>query len=464
VFLDVDIDNLGDPDPNSVDGGSDKNQISYNDDDAPHIFLEQHRWLDLDEDGYQEPYIVTVHHKSQKVVRITARYDLDGVKSDESGGIIRIVPVSYFTRFIFMPSPDGCFYGLGFGKLMFGINQSVNTILNQLIDAGTLNNRQGGFLTKGLQLGGRNNSWSGDMNIPMSGWISVPSTGDDLRKGIVPLPTKEPSQVLFTLLNFLVEAGKELSSVSDVMSGESPGSNVPAASTLAVIEQGLKVFSGIFKRMYRSLKEEFKKIARLNRMYLPEEEYYLVLDDEMAVFKSDYTDKTLDIVPIADPSSVSDMMRSLKAQALLSLVGQGLNDVEIRKRYLEAIGVDEIEKILPPEGAPPATDPKVDAEVNLLNARAEREKSNVALISEKANSERIKQQVQIEGVKLDGQKLKIETARTISDIKTAEKNTQIESVHAIAKAKLSELKGKSMNKTEQGGFVDKTLKSDNKNE
>lgn len=439
IFIDFDVEKLGSPDPNSVDENNSSAWMSGDDDDAPHIFLEQHRWLDLDGDGYQEPYIVTVHHKSQKVVRITARYDLDGIKSDESGGIIKITPVSYFTRFIFMPSPDGSFYGLGFGKLMFGLNQSVNTILNQLIDAGTSNNRQSGFIGKGLQLGRSQGGMDG-LQLGTGEWKAVPSVGDDIRKNIVPLPTKEPSQVLFTLLNFLVEAGKELSSVSDVMSGESPGPNVPAASTLAVIEQGLKVFSGIFKRLYRSLREEFKKIARLNRMYLPDESYYLVLDDERAVFQQDYSAKTLDIIPVASPDSASDMMRSLKAQALLQLVGQGLNDNEIRKRYLEAINIENIEKILPPENSPPPTDPKVDAEVNLLNARAEREKSNVALITEKANTERVKQQVQSEGLRMDDQRLKIETAKTISDIKTAEKNTKISAVGAIAKAKAVEAK------------------------
>jgi chaperonin GroES len=454
VFIDLDVDKLGPPDPNSISEENDAPD-SGNDDDAPYIFLEQHRWYDLDKDGYQEPYIVTVHHKSQKVVRITARYDLDGIKTNEKKEIVRIKPVNYFTRFIFMNSPDGCFYGLGFGKLMFGINQTVNTILNQLIDAGTASNRQSGFISKQLKLGG-----SDGYQLAIGEWRTVASSGDDIRKNIIPIPTKEPSQVLFTLLQFLVEAGKELSSVSDVMSGESPAANVPAASTLAVIEQGLKVFSGIFKRLYRSLKDEFKKIARLNRMYKPEN-YNIILDDPSANIEADYSDTSLDVVPVADPTNASDMMRSLKAEALLKMLGQGLNDNEIKKRYLLSLGIENVETIMPQENAPPPTDPKVDAEVGLLQAKAEREKVNAGLIAEKTNSERVKQEVQRAGVVLDDKKLKIETARTISDIKTAEKNSKIGAVTAIAKVKQSSLKGKSVNKSEQGGFIDKQLKSDN---
>jgi len=178
TYLDFDVEELG-----LASGKGDQT-----DEDTPHIFLEQHRWYDLDGDGYQEPYIVTVHYATQKLVRISARFELSGIESYDQGEIIRIKPVHYFTRFLFMPAPDGSFYGLGFGSLLHSINSASNTSLNQLIDSGTLSNRQSGFLGRGVQLG-RGKS----LKCQSGEWKPVQTTGDDLRKNVIPLPTKEPS-------------------------------------------------------------------------------------------------------------------------------------------------------------------------------------------------------------------------------------------------------------------------------
>jgi chaperonin GroES len=366
---DLSIDDFGQPEQDDADS---KSFSAANDEDAPHMFLEQHRWLDLDDDGYQEPYIVTVHKQSATVVRICARYDVSGVILTDDGRMSRIEPVNYFTHFKFMPAIDGGFYGMGFGKLLFGLNNAVNAITNQLIDAGTANNRMSGFIGRGIQIGRTSASTDG-FTLGTGEWKNIPSTGDDVRKNIVPMPSKEPSSVLFTMLQFLIETGKELSSVSDILSGESPGPNVPAASTLALIEQGMKVFSGIFKRLYRSLKDEFRKIARLNRLYLPEESYFAVLDDEMAIFQEDYSETSLDIVPVADPNSLSDMGRAMKMQALMQLAGQGFNDMAIKKRYLESLSIENVEELLPPEDAgPPPIPPEVQAQIDKLNAEAKK--------------------------------------------------------------------------------------------
>ncbi|MCK4252693.1 hypothetical protein KAX97_14695, partial [candidate division WOR-3 bacterium] len=144
VYLDFDVEELGPP------SQEDNDQI---DEDTPHKFLEQHRWYDIDKDGYQEPYIVTVHQATQKLVRISARFELKGIETNDKGEIVRIKPTHYFTRFLFMPAPDGSFYGMGFGSLLHSINSATNTALNQLLDAGTLSNRQSGFLGRGIQLG-----------------------------------------------------------------------------------------------------------------------------------------------------------------------------------------------------------------------------------------------------------------------------------------------------------------------
>jgi chaperonin GroES len=370
VFLSsLTIEKLGQPQDEKDTTGS------HNDEDAPHVFLEQHRWLDLDDDGYQEPYIVLVHKATATVVRICARYDLEGVHHKD-GKLVRIDPVCYFTHFKFMPSIDGSFYGLGFGKLLFGVNSAINSSINQLTDAGTAANRKSGFIGRQAQLA---RTQGATVQTPASGeWMMVPSTGDDMRKSIVELPTKEPSETLFKMMQFLLETGKDLASISDILSGESPGPNVPAASTLALIEQGMKVFSGIFKRLYRSLKDEFKKVARLNRLYLTEEAYFMVLDDMKAIKSKDYSERTLDIVPIADPTSLSSVGKAMKMQALMELRGQGLNDPAIIKRYLLSLDIENPEELLPPENsAPPQPPPEVQAQIDKLNAEADKIKAEM---------------------------------------------------------------------------------------
>lgn len=360
-----------------------KYKASGYDEDAPHKFLEQHRFWDLDGDGYEEPYIVTVHKQSNTVVRICARYDLDGIKLAEDGSIKRIEPVEYFTPFIFMPAPDGSFYGMGLGKLLFGLNNAINSAINQLIDAGTANNRQSGFLGRGVQLG-RSSAGTDGFALGAGEWKSVPSTGDDLRKNIIPMPTKEPSQTLYTLMTFLTETGKEVASMADILSGETPGSNVPATSTLALIEQGLKVFNGTFKRLYRSLKSEFKKLYRLNKMYLTEEKYFTVLDDVMAISSQDYEDTSLDIIPVADPNNISDMSRSLKIQAMMQLATQGFNldRNELVMRYLTALDIESPENLIAKEAPPP--DPVDTAKAEKLSAEAERIKKETVSEAVKA--------------------------------------------------------------------------------
>jgi chaperonin GroES len=210
------------------------------DDDRPITFYEQHRFLDLDEDGYAEPYIVTVHRDSGKVVRILPRWDESGVHMSEptpegQQQIIKIKPVHYFTSYMFMPCPRGSVYGMGYGRLLGPMNASINMTLNQLHDAGTLANTQGGFVGKSFSMGhGRQQA---NLEFKMGEFKAVNFSGDDIRKAIMPLPFKGPDQTLFATLQLLIQTGEKLGSVTDPMIGESPGTNVPATTTLALIEQ-----------------------------------------------------------------------------------------------------------------------------------------------------------------------------------------------------------------------------------
>ena len=320
--------------------------------DSIHEVLEQHLYLDLDGDGYEEPYIVLVDRDLRKVLRVVARYDLEDVDLNDNGEIIRIKPIQNFSDFHFIPSPDGKFYSIGFGQLLFSLNNSVNTILNQLIDAGTLANTQAGLMDKRLKLPG------GKFELIPGQFQKVNlSAIDDIKKHIMPLDFKEPSNVLFQLLGTLVEATKEVSSVSDALTGREQAQNVAATTMLALIEQGNKVFSAIQKRLFQGLKKEFSKLFRLNRIFLDREEYFRVLDDEAVIGRDDYVEADFDIMPVSDPSVSSDAHRLARTQAQMSLVGQpGINTREILKRYLEDLNTPNIDLVLPepnPNEPPP---------------------------------------------------------------------------------------------------------------
>lgn len=347
-------------------------------DDEPFEIVESHCWLDLDEDGYKEPYIVTYHRDSEQVLRIVARWEENGVQYNEKDKVVKIIPTEYFTPYTFIPDPNSSVYGIGFGRLLGPTNETVNTLINQLVDAGTLANMQSGFMSRGLKLQG------GASRFRPGEWKVVNTTGAELKNSIVPLPVREPSGTLFQLLGMLIDSGQRISSVTDIMSGENPGQNQAATTTMAVLEQGLKVFNGIYKRIHRSLGKEYKKIFRLNGYYLDEDRYNMLLDEgalkpeippnaspeeaEMLMKQAqqnpqpvatieDFTAEGLDIIPTSDPEFLSDNQKSMKAQSLLQKATSGLpvNVMVATRRTLEAEGHDDIDEIMnmpPPQPSP----------------------------------------------------------------------------------------------------------------
>lgn len=300
------------------------------DDTAPYVLIEQHTFLDLEEDGYAKPYIVTFEESSGQVLSIYRRHTLDDVII-EDGKLLAIKPTQMYTKFGFIPNPDGSFYDIGFGLLLGPINQAINTLTNQLIDSGTINNMQSGFIGKALKMK------MGESAFGVGEWKSVNAVGDDLRKQIVPLPTKEPSGVLFNLMQALITSGKELASVAEIFTGKMPGQNTPATTTMASVEQGMKVFTAVYKRIFRSLSEEFKKIYKLNGQYLNPETYVAVLD--APVGPEDFKNDSYDICPGADPSATTNTEKLMKAQALVELMSMApgiLDPIQVISRVLDA--------------------------------------------------------------------------------------------------------------------------------
>lgn len=312
------------------------------DSDTPTQMLEQHRFLDLDGDGYAEPYIVTVEEGTQKLRRIVARFFKDSIKKKD-GKILHIEPEHFFVKYGMIPSPDGGIYDLGFGALLGPLNESVNTIINQLLDAGSLSILGGGFLGRGAKLRrGQNQFKPGE-------WKQVDGSGQDLKASIVPLPTKEPSQVLFALLGMLVNYGERISGSTDIMSGENVGQNTPASTAQELVKQGSVIFNGIFKRTYRSLREEFQLWYRLNQLFVDQDRSFeeLSTGKNVMILSGDYQGGDSEIRPAADPNVASVEKRMQQAIFLkqAAATGPGYKQVEVERRLLEAAQIPYLAEV-----------------------------------------------------------------------------------------------------------------------
>lgn len=360
---------------NLLNSGMQQQQGVYqqtDDPDTPYEFFELHCWLDLDDDGYKEPYIVFIRRDTQKIYRIVARYFEESIER-RNDKIVCIKPEQYFTKYGFIPSPDGGFYDLGFGTLLGPLNDSINTIVNQLIDAGTMSTTGGGFLGRGVKIKG------GDYTFKPQEWKRVDSTGDDLRANIYPLPTKEPSATLYQLLQLLINYGERIAGATDIMTGVSPGQNTPAETSRNTVEQGMKVFNGIYKRTWRAMKEEFQKLYRLNQLYLPPEKIQFEFNNDMQfVSPDDYILDAKLIRPAADPNVVSDSQRLMQAQSVAQLAATsgGFNHYEVNKRYLEALKVPAIDQILPDPTGPDAIPPQPDIKFEIEKMKNEERQMN----------------------------------------------------------------------------------------
>ena len=299
------------------------------DDSTPYTVLEMHTFLDLDGDGYEEPYIVWTDLDSEQVLCILPRFFSTSVKIDSrTGKLLSIEPESYFTKYEFIPSPDGSFYGIGFGNLLGPLNNSINTLVNQLTDAGTLSNLGGGFLARGAKIRGGNYAFA------PGEWKPVDATGDDLRKSIVPLPVRDPSQVLFTLLDLLINYGERIAGSTDVMVGENVGQNTPAQTSQMMVEQGSKTFSAIYKRVYRALKQEFRKLYRLNQLYLTDSlEYESELAGVSLVQPDDYMPPATTVSPSADPNISSDTQRVQQGMFMMQTAQAAGGNIWAAARY-----------------------------------------------------------------------------------------------------------------------------------
>lgn len=328
--------------------------------------LECHCRYDLDGDGYPEPYIAVIHKQSEKLLSLKAGFWPMGVKRNpRTGKVMNIRRHVEFIKYGFLPDPEGLFYDVGYGQLLLEDNEIINTLLNQLIDAATDQNLGGGFVNQGLNIAG------GSVEFRRGEWKFVNTAGQDIRQAFYPRPTSQPSAVLFNLVGMIIEAAKDVASDTDVMSGKAPA-NTPATTILASIEEGMKVFSAIYKDLYTSLSTEFQLIGQLNSAYLPPEVYMNVLDEE-ADPRADFSQQSKDIIPVADPSMTTSAQKLSRAQFLMQ-IGAGnpiLDQREIMRRVLEAASIDNIEALMPEPGPEAQQQQMQQAQMALRAAMAE---------------------------------------------------------------------------------------------
>ena len=305
--------------------------------------------------GLKMPYIVTIVEKSGEVLSIKRNFN--------EGDPLRS-KIPYFVHYKFLPGLG--FYGFGLTHMIGGLSRASTSILRQLIDAGTLSNLPAGFKARGARIR--------DDETPLNPgeFRDVDMVGMDLRQAIMPLPFKEPSQTLYSLLGTLIDSGRRFASMADMKVGEMQG-NAPVGTTMAIMERGTKVMSAIHKRLHYSQKVEFKILSRIFAMGTPMYPYQ-VPGAPPEIKQSDF-DQRIDVLPVSDPNIFSMSQRIALAQTQLQLA-QSNPDIHgpngmyqaYRKMY-EALGVTNIDAILQPPPQPTPMNPAKENQEALRGAR-----------------------------------------------------------------------------------------------
>jgi hypothetical protein len=317
-------------------------QKEYANDDDEHEILEMHVNADVpgfeDQKGIKLPYIVTIDKYSRTILSIRRNWN-------QQDAFYKKIP--YFVHFKFLPGLG--FYGFGLIHMLGGLSRTATSVLRQLIDAGTLANLPAGFKARGMRIR------DSDEPLQPGEFRDVDVTGNSIRESLLPLPFKEPSQTLFALLGFAVDAGKSFAAIADMKMGEGNEQN-PVGTTLALLERGTKVMSAIHKRLHYGQREEFSMLARVFQLYLPPEYPYAVVGGNRMIKQQDF-DERVDILPISDPNIFSMAQRITLAQQQLQLASSNPSMHNLREAYrrmYSAMGVDNVDAILKPDPELPA--------------------------------------------------------------------------------------------------------------
>ena len=319
-----------------------------------HVNVDLEGFEDVGEDGeptgIKLPYIVTVEEGSREVLSIRRNYAPEDLKRNK---------IQYFVHFKFLPGLG--FYGFGLIHMIGGLSRTATAALRQLLDAGTLANLPAGFKQRGVRVRDEASP------IQPGEFKDVDAPGGSLRDAFFPLPYKEPSPTLLQLLGVVVQAGQRFAAIADMQVGDG-NQGAAVGTTVALLERGSRVMSAIHKRCYAAMKQEFKLLGKIVSQYLPPEYPYDVVGGQRNIKQTDFDDR-IDVVPVADPNIFSMSQRITLAQTQLQIATsnpQMHNMYQIYRNMYNAIGVKDVDAVLPP----PAPNAPMDPSMEHINAMA----------------------------------------------------------------------------------------------
>jgi len=354
-YRDVDVGKPGEKETDVEKKERELEGMSKTANDDVYTLLECH--VDLDIEGFEDvnqetgepsgikiPYIVTIEESSREILSIRRNYEVGDPKKNK---------VNYFVHFKFLPGLG--FYGFGLIHMIGGLSRTATAALRQLLDAGTLSNLPAGFKMRGIRI--RDDAQS----IQPGEFRDVDAPGGNLRDSFMMLPFKEPSQTLLSLMGIVVQAGQRFASIADMQVGDG-NQQAAVGTTVALLERGSRTMSAIHKRIYSALKNEFRLMARVFKLYLPQQYPYDVVGGQRMIMQSDFDDR-VDILPVADPNIFSQTQRISLAQTELQLATsnpQMHNMYAAYRNMYEALGVKNIDNVLMKPQPPMPQDPALE--------------------------------------------------------------------------------------------------------
>ena len=326
-------------------------------DDGTVVLLEMHTYHmfdgvdgadSSDEDAVALPYVITIEQNTEKIVSVRRNWHEDDDRQEKR---------DWFVEYKFLPGLG--FYGFGLYHIIGGLGKVATGSLRALLDSAAFANMQGGFKLKGRVPGG-------EMDIAPGEFVDLDATVDDVKKAVMPLPFKEPSSTLFQLLGFIVDAGQRFAAIADLNVGDATN-QAPVGTTVALLEQGSKIFSAVHKRLHVSQGIEFKIMVELNSMHIDDKFEFAQAGTSSFIQQDDFDDR-IDVIPVSDPNIFSSTQRIAQAQAILQMAQSApqLHDMyEAYKRMYEAVRVQNIDEILKEPDEAARLDP-VDENMSVL--------------------------------------------------------------------------------------------------
>jgi hypothetical protein len=294
------------------------------------LIIEDDKFRDEDDDGIALPYIVTIEKNSQEILAIRRNWEPDDKLKQKR---------NHFVHYSYVPGFG--FYAFGLIHLIGAFAKSGTSLIRQLVDAGTLSNLPGGFKTKGLRVKGD------DTPISPAEWRDVDVASGTMRDNIMPLPYKEPSQVLYSLLGTIVEEGRKMAGMADLQVSDM-SANAPVGTTLAILERSLKSMSAVQARIHYAMKQEFKLLKHIIAAYTPDSYSYEPEEGSRLAKKSDYDN--VDVLPVSDPNAATMAQKIVQYQAVIQLA-QGAPQIYdmpyLHRQMLEVLGIKNAQKLVP---------------------------------------------------------------------------------------------------------------------